>query len=70
MNRISAATRWPLDRRERIDRADTDIAFADAMTKLVGYDRSLGEIAWRAFRIKCNVQVDAAASRTHKTSER
>lgn len=56
MNRISAATRWPLDFDERLERAETDISFADAMTKLMGRDRSLEEIAWRAFRIKCDVQ--------------
>ena len=33
MNRISTATRWPLDLHERLDRAETDISFADAMTK-------------------------------------
>lgn len=66
MNRISTATRWPFDLHERLDRAETDISFADAMTKLMGRDRSLEEIAWRAFRIKCDVQDELMRKRRHR----
>lgn len=66
MNRI-AATRWPLDPRARLARATTDIAFAQAMGKIVGVDSELSQIERRATEIALTAKCELAqqAERTN-----
>jgi hypothetical protein len=58
-HRLHTYTRWPNDLTRRIEFADTDIAFADAMTKIMGGCDELRKIASVAFRIKCDAKDEA-----------
>jgi hypothetical protein len=58
-HRLHTYTRWPNDPARRIELADADIAFADAMTKIMGGCGELRKIAEVAFRIKCDAKDEA-----------
>ena len=55
MNRISTATRWPLDLHERLDRAETDIS--DGTRPVVRRD----SLAGVPYQVRCAGRVDAEA---------
>jgi hypothetical protein len=55
-HRLHTYTRWPNDLTRRIELADADIAFADAMTKIMGGCEELQKITEVAFRIKCDAK--------------
>ena len=56
-NRLHTLTRWPSDPRRRLELAETDIWFADAISKIVCEDvPEIKQIALRAFRMKCQAQ--------------
>lgn len=51
-NRIHAYSRWPLNLHSRIAMAETDIAFAEAMVRIMGQDADLTRIFHTAWSVK------------------
>lgn len=51
-NRLHSYTRWPNDLHKRIELAQADIHFANAMTKIMGRSDELFNIAAVAFRVE------------------
>ena len=56
-NRLHSLTRWPSDPRRRLELAETDISFADALRKIVGKRMpEIDRIAICAFDVKFAAQ--------------
>jgi hypothetical protein len=49
-NRISALSRWPVDRQQRRERAKTDIVFFQVMRDLLG-ERFITKATFRQYRV-------------------
>ena len=60
-NRLSAATRWPLDPLKRLERAQTDIDYCMAMISLGFPIAKLCHLYWRAEGIKHEAQAELVA---------